>query len=245
MGNILWIMLAVNHAQLGVSVVLGLSLYYNQPFFLPLIIFVVFAAVLPDIDHPNSEVGKYFKPVGKVLPHRGVTHSLLGSAIAIYAIHVLTSYDRWFTSFLVIAALLGWNLTKKIMKEHILAIDNHTKSLVSEKQTEALLGILNFIINLFLLIVLVLLWRQEYGKVIFQLISIGYLTHLIGDFVTIEGIPLFWPIKQKFGLRLFRTGGAVEGGIGFLLFCLNTYLIYEFVIKYGLTSPQYWSLAIL
>ena len=234
-------MLAINHAQLGISVVVGASLYYNMPFFLPLIIFVVFAAVLPDIDHPGSEVGKYFKPVGMVLPHRGVTHSLLGSAIVIYTIHALISYDRIFTTFLVIGALFGWNITKKILKQHILAIDGHSRSLISSKQTEIVLGLMNFIINFFLLIVLVLLWKQEYGKVIFQLISIGYLSHLIGDFVTIEGIPLLWPIKYKFGLRLFRTGGAIEGAIGFMLFCLNSYLIYQFSVKYGIFNASYWT----
>jgi membrane-bound metal-dependent hydrolase YbcI (DUF457 family) len=238
-------MLALNHAQLGVSIVLGLSIYYNMPFYLPLIIFVVFAAVMPDIDHPGSELGKYFKPIGKVLPHRGVTHSLLGSAIVIYAIHALISYDRAFTSFLVIGAIFGWNITKKIFKEHILAIDNHTKSMVSEQQTEWLLGILNFIINFFLLIVLVLLWKQEYGKVIFQLISIGYLSHLVGDFVTIEGIPLFWPIKQKFGLRLFRTGGVIEGLVSFCLFCLNIYLVYQFGNQFNIWNQTYWTKALV
>jgi membrane-bound metal-dependent hydrolase YbcI (DUF457 family) len=69
-------MLAVNHATLATAAAFGYSLYFDKPFFLPLILFVVFAGVFPDIDHPGSELGKMFKPVGMLLPHRGFHLSL-------------------------------------------------------------------------------------------------------------------------------------------------------------------------
>jgi membrane-bound metal-dependent hydrolase YbcI (DUF457 family) len=233
-------MLALNHAQLAVTITLGASIYYNYPFYLPLIMFVIFAGVLPDIDHPGSELGKYFKPIGKVLPHRGVTHSLLGSALVIWAFYYLLNFNQVFSTILVVSAIFGWNLCKKIFAHHILSIDEKTKNLVSHKQTEAVLGIFNFIINFLLLIILFLLWKKQYGQEIFYLISIGYLSHLVGDFVTIEGIPLFWPIRQKFGLRLFRTGGSIEAFIGFVLFCTNLYLVYLYGQTYDVWNTQYW-----
>ena len=97
-------------------------------------------------------------------------------------------------------------------------------------------------INFFLLIVLILLWNGEYRIEIYILIATGYLSHLLGDFVTIEGIPLFWPIKKKFGLRLFRTGGIVEGLIGFLLFFGNIYLIYLFGQEFDIWRFEYWNI---
>ena len=36
---------------------------------------VLLGSLLPDIDHPNSFVGKYFKPIGWFVDHRGFFHS--------------------------------------------------------------------------------------------------------------------------------------------------------------------------
>src|SRR5690606_26210527 len=51
---------------------------YGQPHFL---FFTAFFAVLPDIDHTRSLIGKTFYPVAKFLDrkfgHRTITHSLL------------------------------------------------------------------------------------------------------------------------------------------------------------------------
>lgn len=48
----------------------------------------------------------------------------------------------------------------------------------------------------------------------------GYASHLIADMLTVSGIPLFWPIKQKFslsqiGIRI-KTGTIVDRGVGYL-----------------------------
>lgn len=233
-------MLALNHAQLAVTCTLGYAIYYNSPFYFPLILFMIFASILPDIDHPGSEVGKYFKPIGKLLPHRGVTHSILGTLIVISIINFVLKYNNIYSMFLVIGAIFGWNISKKIFQKHIYAIDEHTKGLVSKQQTEFVFGVLNFIINFFLLIILALIWKKQFANEIFTLISFGYAAHLLGDFVTIEGIPLFWPIKQKFGLKLFRTGGAIEGFIGFCLFFINIYLFYKFGEQFKIWTPDYW-----
>ena len=233
-------MLAINHAQLAVTITLGGALYYNQPFYLPLIMFVIFAGVLPDIDHPGSELGRFFKPVGMILPHRGITHSILGSAIVIGTLYYTLQFNRILSTIFFIGAIFGWNLCKKIFAQHLLSLDQKTHNLVSRKQTELVLGIINFIINFLLLIILFLLWKQQYGQQIFYLISIGYLAHLVGDFVTIEGIPLLWPIKKKFGLKLFRTGGAIESFIGFCLFFFNIYLFYIYGMQYNVWTTEYW-----
>jgi membrane-bound metal-dependent hydrolase YbcI (DUF457 family) len=238
-------MLAINHAQLAVTIALGGALVYNQPFYLPLIMFVIFAGVLPDIDHPGSELGRFFKPIGMVLPHRGVTHSILGSAIVISTLYYTLQFNRVLSTIFFIGAIFGWNLCKKIFAQHLLSLDEKTHNLVSRRQTEIALGMFNFIINFLLLIILFLLWKQQYGQQIFYLISLGYIAHLVGDFVTIEGIPLFWPIKKKFGLRMFRTGGAIEGLIGFCLFFVNIYLVYKYGLQYNVWTPEYWFSSLL
>ena len=46
----------------------------NQILFLSL---VLFGSLFPDIDHPNSKIGRHFKPINFLFEHRGFFHSFL------------------------------------------------------------------------------------------------------------------------------------------------------------------------
>lgn len=39
---------------------------------------------------------------------------------------------------------------------------------------------------------------------------VGYLSHLLADFLTPAGVPLLWPSRRRFAVPLVATGGAVE-----------------------------------
>jgi inner membrane protein len=41
-------------------------------------------------------------------------------------------------------------------------------------------------------------------------LAVGYLSHLLADSLTLSGVPLLWPSKRPFGLRLIRTGSLPE-----------------------------------
>lgn len=41
-------------------------------------------------------------------------------------------------------------------------------------------------------------------------VLVGYLSHLVCDSLTVGGVPLLWPWRRPFGLRLVRTGSAAE-----------------------------------
>lgn len=46
--------------------------------------------------------------------------------------------------------------------------------------------------------------------------SIGYLTHLLLDMLTVKGIKLFYPLRKNVGLKLVKTNGALDHTIRFL-----------------------------
>lgn len=55
---------------------------------------------------------------------------------------------------------------------------------------------------------------------------ISYTSHLFLDSLTKGGVPLFYPIKSKYGLRLFKTGFLVDKIIGVLgLLMVGIYII--------------------
>lgn len=127
-----------------------------------------FGALLPDIDHPSSTVGRMFprvsKPLAAVFGHRGFTHSLLASV------------------------LLG----------AVLAYTSHMHAASLPAATAAA-------------------------------VSMGYLSHLLADYLTVRGIPLFWPYRRPGGdyalpYLAFRTGGPVEIALTAVLGLLLTYL---------------------
>lgn len=67
---------------------------------------------------------------------------------------------------------------------------------------------------------------------------IGYISHLITDTLTRDGVPYFFPIPLRFGIPPFKflrikTGGFIEKSLFFpLLLIANGYLFYTFYPKY-------------
>lgn len=106
---------------------------------------VLFGAWLPDIDHPQSSVGRRFWPlswlISKIFGHRGITHSAIGASLVLYGAYYL--------------------------------LNGH------------------FVVWLGL--------------------ALGYVSHLIGDMLTVSGCPLFWPLRipVRFPVHV-RTGTLGE-----------------------------------
>jgi membrane-bound metal-dependent hydrolase YbcI (DUF457 family) len=58
-------------------------------------------------------------------------------------------------------------------------------------------------------------------------LAAGYLSHLVLDFVTYEGVPWFWPLDEKYSLDLDSAGGLFVGFLGFLALILSIYLLQD------------------
>ena len=233
-------MLAINHVTLSTAVTFGLSLYLDQPFFLPFIIFVAFSSLLPDIDHPNSEISNFFPGINKALPHRGVTHSIFGVGAFTFALNFLLQRDATFSVILILGSLIGVYILSKIMTKKIYEINNATKDFFSTKQMKLVIKTFSGTLYVFLAMLIFLIWKERFRLEIATLLIIGYAGHIIGDFITKDGIPLFWPLKVRSGLKIFRTGGAFESFLGILLFFTNIYLVYQFYQHFNVDTQSYW-----
>jgi inner membrane protein len=59
---------------------------------------------------------------------------------------------------------------------------------------------------------------------------VSYASHLFLDSLTKGGVPLFYPISSKYGLRLFTTGFLIDKLIGLLgLFTIGLYICSLFI----------------
>jgi membrane-bound metal-dependent hydrolase YbcI (DUF457 family) len=62
-------------------------------------------------------------------------------------------------------------------------------------------------------------------------LAAGYLSHLLLDFVTYEGVPWFWPLGEKYSLDLGPAGGLFVGSLGFLALVLSIYLLTDHFLE--------------
>ena len=58
---------------------------------------------------------------------------------------------------------------------------------------------------------------------------LGYSLHLLGDILTLAGIPLFWPSKSRVRLGLFKSGGNLEKILFYALFAALVVRLYFMV----------------
>lgn len=81
--------------------------------------------------------------------------------------------------------------------------------------------------------------------VVWWCFMIGFISHILIDMLTRDGVPLLFPFPWKFGippiakLRL-KTGGMIEKGIIFpTLLVLNSYIVYQYHSIYLSFFKQY------
>lgn len=164
------------------------------------------AAVLPDLDHPGSKVSSMWGPVTGSLAvlvsrlargHRAGTHDAVLAPVTVAATAWLASW--WLPAFAVVMAItLGLVLRVTVLRG----------------------GTLTWLVNL--AASAVCSWGLvqypslvDAGHTLLPIaLAIGVLTHLAGDLLTPEGIPvpiawLFDP-GRRVALGLFTTGQTVE-----------------------------------
>ena len=220
---------------------LGASLYYNQEFFLPFIIFVIFAALLPDIDHNNSEISQLVPIVNKFFGHRQFTHSILGTVCFTLLAYTVFKPNQYITYALLLIGFIGIYYLHELLIQRANEVNALTESFFSRKQLVLFSNIVTVVMVILSLTAFLTVWQSVARDQIFVLLVIGYVSHIVTDWITKEGVPLFWPYKKFFGLKLFRTGGPFETLIGLVLVGVNIYLLYSFWQHWGLSHSEYWS----
>jgi inner membrane protein len=233
-------MLGINHTTSATAVALGGSLLLDIPFFLPLIAFVVFGSIFPDIDHGDSQISKQIPVLAPFLKHRGPTHSLLGLVIFSLVCYVLLGIHPALSYIFIFFGFIGIQFLTQILNKQVKRIKSLTGDFFSKKQFKLMLTIVSVVMFLFLIMLMFFVWNQRLSLEILVLLIVGYTVHLLGDFLTKEGVPWFWPYEKKIALSLFKTGGLIERILGVILVVLNGLLVYWFIERFGLTDGDYW-----
>jgi membrane-bound metal-dependent hydrolase YbcI (DUF457 family) len=181
------------------------------------------AALLPDLDHHDGSIANTFGIVTKLLcrgvskisgGHRHATHSFLfmiASGLVAQALATHVKY-AWLA---ILLFLVGMGLRG-------IGISFHEK--------DHLTGVLNGA----LAIGIVFLMRNLDMSFAGYVVGFGCLAHLIGDCLTPQGCPLFWPAKWRFEVPIVgTTNGKVEN---FVVAPLLTVLILAIAVRFAIAD---------
>ncbi|MBR9703375.1 metal-dependent hydrolase [Candidatus Woesearchaeota archaeon] len=147
----------ITHFVFGLFVGTGAHVLWGGDPFLTLVS-AALGALLPDIDHPASFIGRRVKPVAWLARHRGFFHSLFGAAIltGLYEVILRTSgYVNTPLPAYFFAGFLSHLILDASTKEGIQPFYPAKKKIKGQKRTGSLL---EWIFLLAMLAVLIWYW---------------------------------------------------------------------------------------
>ena len=143
------------------------------------------AAVLPDLDHPDASIARSFGFVTEAFAwvvehlcggHRHGTHSLVGAAVFTGGAYAADHYRQSPAGKAGLALLLVLVLAAGL---RALKIGGHFGDLIAIGGAAAMVG-------------------TGFGLAgVPWAIAVGTVTHLLGDMLTDEGIPVAWPVSRR------------------------------------------------
>ncbi len=151
------------------------------------------AALLPDADHPNATIAHSVPVAGKAVTslvaatsggHRHGTHSGLSAVVAIIACFIFP----WF-GLVTTTPMSPYVIGAGVVAAALLAFAVKVLKIVRSWFVAWLTGIA---------ISAAITWFMPAQWVwLPAAVAIGWVTHLVGDFLTVGGLPIFWPLKPR------------------------------------------------
>lgn len=177
------------------------------------------AAMMPDLDHPEATVARTLGPITYALSR--VVHVLAGG-------HRKATHTIW--AWLVMTALTSWALQLSSSPWIVLGVSVFASAFFLRTLTEA-----DGVICLLLAAVLggaATLAAGPDHSWLLMAVSSGYALHLVGDVITVEGIPPLYPLGQQVRIPIIgavdhwreRTAGAACGLVAFYLLVTIVFL---------------------
>ncbi len=199
-------MMGRQHACTGLLAAAGTAyaIKADVPTFVLLCTTLPGTAILNDIDHPDSTVSSTYGPltgmIAKVLDHRKQTHSIpgvlvFGTGTYIATVHASNPFAR---AYLAVVLVLIWAATIRLF---------HIRGWLDDFAPIPIACLVTFgepILRTFGL-----------GPFPFRylpyMIVLGMITHILGDWLTKQKMPLLWPFSSRgSALGMFKAGGKFE-----------------------------------
>lgn len=199
-------MMGISHALTGLVAWSALQAVYPQP--TPVLVagYVVTAgaALMSDLDHPGATATRSLGPLtmmlGQVVQavsggHRRGTHSLLGCTVLALAVEMAVQARPHWIGIGTTAVLLAVILASVV---HLIPLRMFRRGWLDEILAGFAAGVIAW-------------WPGLDLTALGPAVLVGTLVHALGDAITVQGIPFWWPISRK-NVRLakLKAGGWTE-----------------------------------
>lgn len=172
----------------------GAAAYYgvavqNEPMHMFYVIAVPIGAMLADIDHDNSKLGKSRKNIMTALS------SLFGSlaivAVTFFLIDAYTDKDKSFLQAILTVCMVALPFFLLTALSKIKFIKEHLRFMVKHR------GLMHTLILPGFLFAATYFISEPTFKILITGLTIGYITHLLADMLTVRGCPVLFPFSKK------------------------------------------------
>lgn len=199
-------MMGMSHALTGMVAWAGLQAVHPQPLPVQVVGYAVTAgaALLPDLDHQRSTATRSLGPLtmmlGRVVQivsggHRRMTHSLLGCATLALGVEMAVRARPGVVGACATTVLLAVVLASVV---HLVPLRSFKRGWADEIVAAVVAGVLAW-------------WPGLDLSALGWSIWTGTMVHVLGDAITRQGVPLWWPLSdRKIVLAHLRAGGPTE-----------------------------------
>jgi membrane-bound metal-dependent hydrolase YbcI (DUF457 family) len=207
-------MMGTSHALTGVlaAVVVARYVHADVPSGVLLISTLPGFALLPDVDHGAATVSNTYgfltRTFSYVLGHRRETHSVPGIAAFAGLVQLAVHAEEPRTLLPYVLFVLG-----KILLTFVLIL-----CWAATIRLFKIPGIWDDLLPIPISVMIV--WAPQWFLVVgigvdlrylSAAVALGMLVHLLGDVVTMQGCPLWWPLSsRRTAFRIFRAGSSFE-----------------------------------
>lgn len=199
-------MMGVSHALTGALAWSALQVVNPQP--TPVLVaglaVTAGAALLPDLDHHGSTATRCLGPLTKILGrviqavsggHRRGTHSLLGCTVLALAVQMAVQARPGVVGAVATMVLLAVILASVV---RLVPLAAFRRGWWDEAVAVLAAGVLAW-------------WPGLDLTALGPAVLVGTLVHALGDAITRQGIPFWWPISKKnYRLARLKAGGWTE-----------------------------------
>jgi len=186
----------------------GAAAYYGMtnlqdPMHLFYLISVPIGAMIADIDHDSSKLGRSRKNIMTAIST--LFASLAIVAISFFLVDAYTDNNKNFMHaiFTVLLVVLPFLILASLSKTKF--IKENLKFMVKHR------GLMHTLIMPAFLYAATYFIKEPTFKILITGLTVGYITHLLADLLTVRGCPIFFPFtKKNIKFMKIKTGSAGE-----------------------------------
>jgi len=185
----------------------------NEPMHMFYILVAPLGAMLADIDHDNSKLGRSRKNIMTAVG--SIFGSLAIVAVTFFLVDAYTDQNKSFAQAVLTVCLVAVPLLLFSLLSKLKFVKDNLKFMVKHR------GLMHTLVIPGFLFAAAYFIEEHTFKILVTGITLGYITHLTADMLTAKGCPILFPVSKK-NIRFMNiTTGTTAEYIAAAVLCVG------------------------